>query len=62
MKKFSSTLSRTMEIMINPPIRSPSMIDMVLARIRMMTRGLANRRRKLRSAAKRDSLIKLFGP
>ena len=62
MKKFSSTLSRTMEMMINPPIRSPSTIDMVLARTRMMTRGLAKKRRKLKRAAKRDSCTRLFGP
>jgi hypothetical protein len=48
MKKFSSTLRRTMERVINPPIRSSSTIDRVLARARMMTRGLATKRRKLK--------------
>jgi len=62
MKKFSSTLSSTMEMMMSPPIRSPNARDAPLAIRRMMTNGLATKRRKLKRVAKRDSFTKLFGP
>ena len=62
MKKFSSTLSRTIAMMISPPTGSPSARDMPLATRRMMTRGLIKKRRRLIRAAKRDSLTMLFGP
>jgi len=62
MKKFNNTLSRTMEMMISPPIRSPNARDALLAIRRMMISGLATKRRKLKRAAKRDSCTKLFGP
>jgi hypothetical protein len=42
MKKFSSTLSRTMAMMIDPPTASRSARDMTLATSRMMTRGAEN--------------------
>ena len=62
MKKFSSTLSRTIEMMISPPTGSPSARVMALATRRMMTRGLARKRRKPISPAKRDSRTRLLGP
>ena len=62
MKKFSSTLSRTIAMMINPPTGSPSTREMVLATRRMMTRGLAKKRKKPIRVANRDSCTRLFGP
>jgi len=45
MKKFSNTLSKIIVMMISPPTRSLSAIEMTLAMRRTMTRGLAKRRR-----------------
>ncbi len=62
MKKFSSTLSRTIAMMISATDLVASAIEMTLATRRMTTRGLAKKRRKPISAAKRDSWASAFGP
>ena len=62
MKKFKSTLSRTIAMMIAPPTAWPSAMEMPLATTGMMTRGLIKKRRRLRRVAKRDSFTRLFGP
>ena len=62
MKKFRSTLNRTIVMMIRPPTVSPNVRVMTLATSRMTTRGLAKKRRKPISPAKRDSRTRLLGP
>ena len=62
MKKFRSTLSRTIAMMISPPTGSLSAREMTLATSRMMTRGLARKRRKPARPAKRDSRTSVFAP